>query len=394
MRFKQFNLYACQWLTALFVIGSLVFAEPILGQAPAPSPATRLPLSIPFDFVNNQVFMKVSINGSSPVWFILDSGASACVVDAALAQNLHLQIEGEKQGTGAGKGTVTVRYAKSITYGLPGIAVPVENSYVIDLSGQPALQGREVGGILGYDFFVRYVVDVDYSAHVMTLWEAASYTYRGTGKLIQFALVKKTPRIRARIGVGGQAPIERELLVDSGSEDAVDDDLFAKSSQRLEVIGGVGLGQEFRTTLGRADSVQIGDFLLVQPFGATGGVPLLGTEVLRRFRVIFDYSRRQIALEPNPHFDEPFLFDASGLDLRWAPGFSEFVVHDVAQDSPAMHAGVQTNDAIVEINGQAASSFTLEQVTAMLAEAGQSYRLTIRRKGSTQEITIALAKRL
>ena len=336
----------------------------------------------------------MGINSAKPVWFVLDSGASGCVIDAALAQQLGLKVEGEKQGTGAGKGTVTVRFAKNVTYTMAGIAVPVDSSYVIDLSGQPALQGREVGGILGYDFFVRYVVDIDYAARVMTLWDPAAYNYRGAGKLIPFTMVKKTPHVRVRIGVGGQPAIERELLVDSGSGDAVDDDVLAKSARRIEVVGGVGLGQEFRTTLARADFLQIGDFRLAEPFGATGGVALIGTEVLRRFRVTFDYSRRQMALEPNVHYGEPFVLDASGLDLRWAPGFTEFVVHDVARDSPATRAGIEAKDAVVAINGQPASSFTIEQVTTMLTEAGQSYRLTIRRKGRSQEVTIALAKRL
>jgi S1-C subfamily serine protease len=101
-----------------------------------------------------------------------------------------------------------------------------------------------------------------------------------------------------------------------------------------------------------------------------------------------------MALEPNAHYCEPFVLDASGLDLRWAPGFNEFLVHDVAQNSPAMRAGIQTNDAITAINGQPAPAFTIEQVIMMLTEAGQSYRLTIQRKGMSQEVTIALANRL
>lgn len=80
--------------------------------------------------------------------------------------------------------------------------------------------------------------------------------------------------------------------------------------------------------------------------------------------------------------------------MRWAPGFNEFVVHDVAQGSSAASAGLQPQDAIVAINNQPASAFTLEQVSAMLTEAGQSYRFRIRRKDGTREVTIALAARL
>jgi hypothetical protein len=38
-----------------------------------------LPLSIPFNFENNQVYLQVGINGHEPGRFVLDSGASGCV---------------------------------------------------------------------------------------------------------------------------------------------------------------------------------------------------------------------------------------------------------------------------------------------------------------------------
>lgn len=125
--------------------------------------APKAPLSLPFDFFSNQILLQVSVNGSEPVWFVLDSGASACVVDTALAQKLGIKTEGEKQGSGAGKGTVKF-FAPQVTYGLPGLFLPVDESYVIDLSSQAALLGRYVGGILGYTFFAPYVADVDYDA--------------------------------------------------------------------------------------------------------------------------------------------------------------------------------------------------------------------------------------
>jgi hypothetical protein len=83
------------------------------------------PLSIPFELVSNTILIRVGINGSAPTWFVLDSGASACVVDSALAAKLGLKAEGEKQGTGAGKGTVKISFLKALTYNLPGVDVPI-----------------------------------------------------------------------------------------------------------------------------------------------------------------------------------------------------------------------------------------------------------------------------
>ncbi len=354
--------------------------------------AAKLPLSIPFDFFSNQILLKVSVNGSEPVWFILDSGASGCVVDTALAQKLGIKVEGEKQGTGAGKGTFKVLFAQHVTYGFPGLSLPVDESYVIDLSSQPALLGRYVGGILGYSFFAPYVVDVDYDAHILTLYDSEKYV--PVGHTIPFTLFKHTPHIRVRLVVGGHRALEREVLVDSGSQDAVDDDLLAQSPDRLEVIGGVGLGQEFPTILGRADTLALDSFTLPRPFGATGGTGLIGNEVLRRFHVAFDYPHARIFLSPGQHFSDPFLFDASGLDLRCISEGAAFVIHDVAKASAAWEAGLRPEDTLVAINGQPASAFTIEQLGALFTQDGRVVWLTVKHEADTRSIRLILRKRL
>jgi hypothetical protein len=43
---------------------------------------------------------------------------------------------------------------------------------------------------------------------------------------------------------------------------------------------------------------------------------LIGSEILRRFKVIFDYTRGRLMLERNDHFDEPIEYDMSGISLR------------------------------------------------------------------------------
>jgi hypothetical protein len=142
---------------------------------------------------------------------------------------------------------------------------------------------RQVAGILGYDFFTRFVVDIDYEARVLTLYDPETFVYAGSGTAVPFALKRKTPYVKIRVKVSGHESEEREVLVDSGSGDAVDSDALALSPQKIEVLGGVGLGQEFRTVLSRGEEAQIGPFVLEKPIGAIGGVELIGTEVLRRF---------------------------------------------------------------------------------------------------------------
>lgn len=353
-----------------------------------------LSLSIPFEFQNNQIFLQVGINDASPMWFILDSGASGCVIDADVARRLGLKTEGESRSTGAGKGTVKVTFTKDVAYKLPRVSFSVPTSYVIDLSGQLTLQGRQVAGILGYDFFTRFVVDIDYEARVLTLYDPETFVYAGSGTVVPFALKRKTPYVKIRVKVSGHESEQREVLVDSGSGDAVDSDALALSPQKIEVLGGVGLGQEFRTVFSRGEEAQIGPFVLEKPIGATGGVELIGTEVLRRFDVVFDYRHNQIILAPNSHLCDAFVFDASGLDLRWTPDLKGFVVHDVASQSPASEADLKIGDVITAINGQLAAEFTIEQFQAMLTRPGKELRFGILRESKLMERKLRLRQRL
>jgi hypothetical protein len=377
-------------VTTTLMAGILALASLAMAQAPQP----KLPKSFRFDFENNTIFLKVGINGQPPVWFILDTGASGNVLDSGLAQKMGLKTEGERQGTGAGKGTVQIKFAKNVTFDLPGLSTPAESVYVIDLSGQPALMGREVGGILGYDFFLPYVVEVDYPGELVTLYDPAIFKYSGDGEAIGFNLVKKTPHIPVKIKIPGREAVERQVLIDSGSGDAVDDDVMAQSANKLEVVGGVGLGQEFRTTVGRAEAIQIGRYTLKQPVGVSGGVSLIGNELLRRFHVIIDYSRQKLYLEPNAHLQDEFLVNASGLDLRWSPDFKSFTVHDVAVQSPASEAGVKSGDLLVAIDGCPAAEFTMEQVGTLFTHADKQYRLGLMRGSQPLEVAIKLRKRL
>lgn len=365
-----------------------------LASAP-PIAARAADLAVPFDFFNNQIFVRAQVNGHAPVWFIVDSGASGCVVDPAFARKWGLKVEGQAQGSGAGKGTVTVRFSPDVTYGVAGgLKLPVPKSYVIDLSGQTTLQGREVAGILGRDLFARYVVDLDFEARVMTLRDPQTYAYQGPGAVLPIAITRGVPHVKVQVKVAGREPAEQEVLVDSGSGDAVDLDELANSPERLEVVGGVGLGQEFRTILGRGEWAGIGPYRLAAPLGVTGGVPLIGNETLRRFRVIFDYPHARMVLEANGHLGDPFAFDASGIDLRWTADMQRFAVHDLAKDSPAEAAGLKAGEEIAAIDGQPAAAFDIAQMQKLLSEPGRRLRLTVRGKAGVREVELVLRKRL
>src|SRR5215469_12708345 len=46
------------------------------------------PAVIPFDLFKNQIFVPMQVNGSRPLWFILDTGANTAALDETIAHEL------------------------------------------------------------------------------------------------------------------------------------------------------------------------------------------------------------------------------------------------------------------------------------------------------------------
>ena len=75
---------------------------------------------------------------------------------------------------------------------------------------------------------------------------------------------------------------------------------------------------------------------------------LIGNDVLRRFNIILNYDKRIFYLIPNSHFNDPFDYSYTGLDLYQMEG--EIRVGEIMSDSPADKAGFKEDDVVISIN--------------------------------------------
>ncbi len=118
---------------------------------------------------------------------------------------------------------------------------------------------------------------------------------------------------------------------------------------------------------------------------------LIGGELLRRFKVIFDYTHEWMILEPNGHFWEPFGENMSGLSLISAgPNFEIFKVVRVLEGSPGASAGLREGDILTAIDGKPVTKFTLEQVRQMFRQSGRRHLLGVRRGAKSLNAMITL----
>jgi hypothetical protein len=265
-------------------------------SADQPVPLATIPLRLAG---TSTPILSVRVNGSTPLTFILDSGAGSCLLDTRRASRLHLKVGARRQGTGAGKGTFRLdSITTPLTFRVGKLSFQCSRAYTVDLSGQPAILGRRIDGILGFDFFRQYVVALDYSSAKIGIFDPATFRYTGRGDTLPIQMARHVPHVEATLTAHGVPPARRSLLVDTGSEDAVDDSLIlASPSSTRRVIAGVGLGQRYEAVSGTLTEVRIGTAVLHDVPSVAPGVPLIGTAVLRRFRMFFDYSRERLYLE-------------------------------------------------------------------------------------------------
>ena len=363
------------------VAAATLFGSTVAAQLGPPFPVATLPLNV---IGAGTLIVRLRVNDSEPLDFILDSGAGACVVDQGRASTLGLRLGARGTGTGAGAGTYRVDSIETpLTFRADALSFACDGVYAIDLSGLPAILGRRIDGIIGYGLFAQFVAEISYDTRLLRLFEPRAFRYSGSGDTIEIDMRMGVPYVRTTISVEGQPPTDRWLLVDTGSEDAVDDSLvLASTGPKRRVRAGVGLGREYEAVFGRLKRVVLGRTELRDVPSVAPGVGLIGAKVLSRFRLTLDYPGKRAFLEADPRYFGAFDPGGwSGLVLRVANG--GFRVHEVYEGFAASRAGLRRDDVIAAIDGTPADRFEISQLSGYLARQGIAARLAVLRGGKT-----------
>lgn len=394
---------------------------------------------IHFELINNLMVVPVELNDVK-LTFILDTGVSSPILFNLTEQD-SVQINNVSEITlrGLGEGDPIqalkstgneVKIGNAKSFNLPLYVVLDKNINFSTVLGIP------IHGIIGYDFFKSFVVEVNYSKGYLKLFNPEDYVYKPSRKIetLPLSVIKKRAYLDVVVTKEDDTEIATKLLVDTGSSDALW--LFQDLEKGLEVPDanyddflGKGLSGNIYGKRTKLKGIRIGTYYLseakaafpfresfeaLQNLGDRNGS--LGGEVLKRFNIIFDYPGGKISLAKNSKFNSPFQYNLAGIELQHnglryiakrladANGIvrneernfgnvqillenrtrlslvPEIVVCGIRAGSPAANAGLKEGDVILAVNGKQVHGFKLQEILKMINHRkGKKVRVQIER---------------
>ena len=245
------------------------------------------------------IVLETRVNGSAALPFIFDSGARPCVLDPLTTKRLQIAEGSVTRGQG-GAGTFESREVKEpVTLIVGSEQISCARTIVADLAHLGDVLGTKPAGLIGADFFRGRVIHIDYDRHELTTYEPQKYPVPSGPNVLPIRAQDSELHMKIRLWVnGGPQGVERELRIDLGSLDMVDDPLLEEGKGGLERVEASGLGQGFRGSVGTWQKIQIGPYTFHNVRGVVPNVPIVGAGLLSRFNLTFDYDRRWLELEP------------------------------------------------------------------------------------------------
>src|SRR6185503_2721379 len=135
----------------------LVLGDRTPPAASAAQRAAPVPVTIPFELSNRHIIVKVSVNKSRPLSFVLDTGATTAIIRMNAAKELGLALHGSVNGRGAGPGSQAGTLVKNATWSLVRLDRFTQAiTAALPFPDLPFALGREVDGIIGGDFIRQF----------------------------------------------------------------------------------------------------------------------------------------------------------------------------------------------------------------------------------------------
>lgn len=367
----------------------------------APQPKAKLLTKFSFKQYSGGVMILKATLGDAPdsLNFILDTGSGGISLDSTTCATYGLKpspTDTTIRGMG-GEHKVSFLFDRKLHF--PGLTVEHLNFHVNDYDVLSSVYGEKIDGIIGYSFFSRYIVRLDFDSMHIYVYQPGDIDYPRQGTLLR--PVFTTLPIQ-NLTFRDRKKQDFNFYFDTGaglcfllSEKYAKDSSVIMTKRKPVYTQAEGMGGRLQMRLTVVKMLQVGSYkfrnvptyLFDDEFNVTsypfvGG--LLGNDLLRRFNLTINYPRREIHLSPNTHYNEPFDYAYTGMAIYYIEG--SIVVDDIIPGSPAEKAGIKKNDIIIGID----KNFTnnIMSYKTILQSVKEKIKVTLSRDNTLMQITI------
>ena len=295
----------------LFVAVIFVDAQPnsqTTSSIKIPMHILTKPLGI-FTLFDDHPVVKVLVDHNTQqekLFFLVDTGCTSTVIDTEIARKLHLPFDNESH-TAIGAYSQFITYQSELTWLQLG---PIEKLHlpvqIMDLSKANFV--GNIGGILGVDFWKKYVLTVDFRKNQIELSNSFEQNSKKQTWIIP-AFDDEHGRLYVNCTINNSC--HTPMLIDTCSPTTtmpygLAKEIFADKIEKSkfhdcewDVNGG-----KAKVAIIQTQSFQMGDYacagLNIHVFkndGQGSNVCIIGSDFLRNYRVSFDFPNQRLILE-------------------------------------------------------------------------------------------------
>ncbi|MBN9296535.1 MAG: aspartyl protease family protein [Filimonas sp.] len=324
--------------------------------------------------------------------FVLDTGSGGISLDSATVSYFNLKTTPSMRTIRGIAGMRTVDFAYNHALRIPGLKIDSLDFHINDYDLLTSVYGMKIDGIVGYAFFKRFIVSINYDKFEIEVYTPGSFVYKRGGFFLRPTFTNLPMQ---NIGIKDSKAILARFYMDTGaglcmlfSQEFADDSNFISKRRKLYPTQAEGLGGKKNMLLTVTKEVKVGPYRFrkvpvyifddeynVTNYPVLGG--LIGNDLLRRFNVIFNYPEQLCHLTPNDHFNDQFDYSYTGLGMYVIDGHIKVV--DIIKDSPADKAGFKPDDIIISVGSNLSND--IQVYKSLLQNSRTKQQIVVMRNG-------------